>query len=466
MFSHELSMFHKLNKLPKTWATRSKFGAKSSNWYPITLPFTDFKYTAAQLAAWQSLPYNLSPLAITEKHKSDTSTCYDGDRVTLAEKLPQHQKKKTLAIALRNALTRVDEDGGNTRYRIQCYMGEIAIGVRPGVHNFLRQMNDLFELVFIDEHWPRIGAELLVLLDPNAELFDDHLLEDNDLFATGRPLDDIVFVGTTERQFEYQPRNSIHVPEYGLDRDDSCLIDIIPMMKEIAKADRVYDVLDPFNAQFVHPRDLLPSPNYNDEREMSERFWRVQEEISKCVDDSDLSRNTYFPRPTKPRFTNFKYTPAQLAAWQSFPYNLSRHAITDEQKLNTSKGYSSERLMLPSKLDEHKSKITAIVTLQQVLLNKPERLGARDFLLQMNELFELFVFDRDGPERGRVIMRQLDPDNKLGDHFHNHRILNNRHCTAFSNRNAIDLFATGRPLDRIFLIVSDSPPSTRVRYLF
>lgn len=251
------------NILPQTWYSRANFGGGR------TLPFTNFKYTPAQLAAWKTLPFNVSPVATTEQHKTNTSVAYEGEDAFLPKKLDTLKNKITVALDIDETLVKINSYAeGTDQGKFVVWDEHCRIRERPGARDFLHQMNELFEVIVFTNAINEYAYNVMKHYDPENKLGDDFFSkrilsrghvrygQNKDLFKAGRPLDKILLIDNREYTFRDQPRNSIHVPDFEGHKEDTCLIDIIPMMKELAKADRVYDVLDPFNAQFVHEEDL------------------------------------------------------------------------------------------------------------------------------------------------------------------------------------------------------------------
>ncbi len=235
--------FYKVNPLPKTWSSRSEFGAPKGSSYPLTLPFSNHTYTPAQLAAWQSLPYNLSFFAKTDEHKNNTSKGYDGEKVFLPKRIDKDKKKKiTLALDIDETLAYIRRSGDESKPYFTIWGDNYYITERPGARDFLRQMNELFEIIVFTNAINAYATEVMKHYDPDNKFGDEfhqkrllhrsHVRDgrQKDLFATGRPLDNILLIDNRSYTFEDQPRNSIHVPDFDGDSKDTCLIDIIPMM--------------------------------------------------------------------------------------------------------------------------------------------------------------------------------------------------------------------------------------------
>jgi TFIIF-interacting CTD phosphatase-like protein len=247
------------------------YGIRNRLFEVATIPYTNFKYTPEQLAAWQSLPYNKCLFSEPGEDKTDPSKAYSGEDVLFPPKLPIHKGKKTLVVNVTDVLVSLGQfkyEGENPG-SFTCREGKTHyIYERPGARDFIHQMNELFEVVAFTTWIIESATSVMKHFDPDNK-FGDHFhqkrilnfeyddnFQDIDLFKTGRPLAQIMLLDNLVFTFEDQPRNNIHIPEFECNDKDTCLIDIIPMMKEIAKADRVYDVLDPFNAQFVLQEDL------------------------------------------------------------------------------------------------------------------------------------------------------------------------------------------------------------------
>lgn len=204
----------------------------------------------AQLIAWRKQPKNLSPAAGLRlpamlppplpTKKSRVLLCLDIDE-TLVHASFTPAKPYNVKIT-------IDVDGER---------GDIFVAYRPHVHEFLSVVGSLFEIAIFTASQSCYANPLMDALDPDGVLgrnrmFRQHCTEVNgarvkDMSLLGRSLDRVCLLDNSPVAYLFQPRNSIPIVSWFDDPNDTELLKLLPMLRELAEAESVYDVLDPFN---------------------------------------------------------------------------------------------------------------------------------------------------------------------------------------------------------------------------
>eukprot|EP00758_Cryptobia_borreli_P007554 Tbor_TRINITY_DN5311_c1_g2::TRINITY_DN5311_c1_g2_i1::g.5238::m.5238/K15731/CTDSP; carboxy-terminal domain RNA polymerase II polypeptide A small phosphatase len=134
----------------------------------------------------------------------------------------------------------------------------VYVAYRPHVHEFLRHVAPLFEIVIFTASVSVYCNPLMNELDRDnilgrQRLFREHCCSINnshikDLSLLGRKLSDVVLIDNSPVAYAFQQRNSLPIISWFNDPNDRALLDLLPILNEIARADDVYQVLDPYNA--------------------------------------------------------------------------------------------------------------------------------------------------------------------------------------------------------------------------
>jgi Dullard-like phosphatase family protein len=118
--------------------------------------------------------------------------------------------------------------------------------IRPGINDFLEQVGKYYELILFTTA-TQDYADLLIDAVEEDKIYFDHrlyrehaVIKDNDfvkdLNRIGRPLDKILIVDNMPQNFKLQKENGIMIKAFwGEDNYDTALIDLIPILVNIAK---------------------------------------------------------------------------------------------------------------------------------------------------------------------------------------------------------------------------------------
>ncbi|KAK5780814.1 hypothetical protein RI543_001939 [Arxiozyma heterogenica] len=123
-------------------------------------------------------------------------------------------------------------------------MHNVYVIKRPGVDEFLKKVGELFEVVVFTASVNRYGDPLLDILDKHKSihhrLFREacYNYEGNyikNLSQLGRPLSDIIILDNSPASYIFHPQHAIPISSWFSDTHDNELLDIIPLLEDLAK---------------------------------------------------------------------------------------------------------------------------------------------------------------------------------------------------------------------------------------
>lgn len=145
------------------------------------------------------------------------------------------------------------------KLRVQGNLCNVYVAYRPFVHEFFKFIAPLFECVIFTASVSIYCDPLMDSLDNTGSLGRLRLFREHcsyvqgshvkDLNLLGRDLNDVVIIDNSPIAYLFQQRNAIPILSWFSDERDEELMKLLPVLAEIAKADSVYDVLDPYNAR-------------------------------------------------------------------------------------------------------------------------------------------------------------------------------------------------------------------------
>ena len=122
--------------------------------------------------------------------------------------------------------------------------------IRPGAHQFLEEMSKYYEIVVFTAGMKDYADWVLDQLDNNRyikfRLYRHHVRQNGvylvkDLGKIGRDITKTIIVDNVAENFSKQPDNGIFIKTWHNDMEDTCLIDLIPLLKQLVE-DKVEDV--------------------------------------------------------------------------------------------------------------------------------------------------------------------------------------------------------------------------------
>jgi Dullard-like phosphatase family protein len=235
--------------------------------------------------------YKMDASALTEEEhaalRSHKAKPLNLSPVNAAKYLPLLQAppsmRKTLCIDLDETLvSSAYKNSGAYHLHIPCKpapsapVTDVFVTFRPFVGEFLRAVEQLFEIVFytasvqcyaqpltqhMQEKFLRAAANTTTNTSNVQQcslLWRDHCTNCGppggakyvkDLSLLGRDLAQVAIIDNSPAAYLFQPRNAIPITSwFGTKADDRELMDLVPMLQQLAVAPTVYDILDVFRA--------------------------------------------------------------------------------------------------------------------------------------------------------------------------------------------------------------------------
>jgi len=139
--------------------------------------------------------------------------------------------------------------------------------VRPGTEEFLQEMSEFYEVVVFTAAMQDYADWVLNQIDPKGcvkyRLYRQHAIKSEkcyikDLTRIGRDLKKIIIVDNMGDNFQLQQENGILIKSWVDDAQDSALLELAPLLKEIArkKVDDVRDALNKFSIQMNEQSEM------------------------------------------------------------------------------------------------------------------------------------------------------------------------------------------------------------------
>ena len=117
---------------------------------------------------------------------------------------------------------------------------------RPGLNIFLTEISKIYEIIIFTSSTQNYADPILDIIDKNNIFFEKRLYRQHTLFINdtfikdlsklGRDLSKVVIIDNRPQSFELQKENGIYIRSfYGDNKYDNALINLIPILKTIAK---------------------------------------------------------------------------------------------------------------------------------------------------------------------------------------------------------------------------------------
>lgn len=166
-------------------------------------------------------------------------------KVGLGETIPQSSSPPDMVMSFGRAGTAAEEI--------------VHIRYRPHVKTFLEAVSQMFTVVIFTASTKDYADAVLNALDPALKyvgkfrLYREHCVDVKgvkvkDLSFLGKPLHRIALIDNSSVSFMLQPRNGIPITSWFEDTSDAELLKLLPMLKDLAQAECVHDILDIYNA--------------------------------------------------------------------------------------------------------------------------------------------------------------------------------------------------------------------------
>ncbi|KAE9418133.1 hypothetical protein Angca_008285 [Angiostrongylus cantonensis] len=129
---------------------------------------------------------------------------------------------------------------------------QVYVLKRPYVDEFLARIGDRYECVLFTASLAKYADPVADLLDKRG-VFRSRLFREacvyhkgnyvKDLAKLGRDLSKVLIIDNSPASYAFHPENAIPVPTWWDDPSDVELLDILPLLERLEKADSIYEVL-------------------------------------------------------------------------------------------------------------------------------------------------------------------------------------------------------------------------------
>ncbi|KHJ93971.1 Dullard-like phosphatase domain protein [Oesophagostomum dentatum] len=203
--------------------------------------------TADEIIKWNLLGTN------TTRRKAST------EKYLLPPVRPSDANKKCLIIDLDETLVHssfkpVKNPDFVIPVEIDGIVHQVYVLKRPYVDEFLARIGDRFECVLFTASLAKYADPVADLLDKRG-VFRSRLFREacvyhkgnyvKDLARLGRDLNKVLIIDNSPASYAFHPKNAIPVPTWWDDPSDVELLDILPLLERLEKAESIYEVLNP-----------------------------------------------------------------------------------------------------------------------------------------------------------------------------------------------------------------------------
>ncbi|OOF97260.1 hypothetical protein ASPCADRAFT_206079 [Aspergillus carbonarius ITEM 5010] len=216
--------------------------------------YEDEKYTSHDEEA-TVLPAELPPLMAPSGHHADTILQDVQQQFLLPPPLPHLRDRKCLVLDLDETLVHssfkvLERADFTIPVEIEGQYHNIYVIKRPGVDQFMKRVGELYEVVVFTASVSKYGDPLLDQLDihnvVHHRLFRDSCYNHQgnyvkDLSQVGRDLRDTIIIDNSPTSYIFHPQHAIPISSWFSDAHDNELLDLIPVLEDLAAA-QVKDV--------------------------------------------------------------------------------------------------------------------------------------------------------------------------------------------------------------------------------
>ncbi|GKZ78942.1 CTD (Carboxy-terminal domain, RNA polymerase II, polypeptide A) small [Aspergillus niger] len=216
--------------------------------------YDDEKYTSHDEEA-TVLPAELPPPTGPSGHHVDTMLEETQQQFLLPPPLPHLRDRKCLVLDLDETLVHssfkvLERADFTIPVEIEGQYHNIYVIKRPGVDQFMKRVGELYEVVVFTASVSKYGDPLLDQLDihnvVHHRLFRDSCYNHQgnyvkDLSQVGRDLRDTIIIDNSPTSYIFHPQHAIPISSWFSDAHDNELLDLIPVLEDLAGA-QVKDV--------------------------------------------------------------------------------------------------------------------------------------------------------------------------------------------------------------------------------
>lgn len=110
---------------------------------------------------------------------------------------------------------------------------------------FLKHLSQFYEVVVYTDQLPTFGEPILDRIDPQRQYIAARLYRDatrytngyhvRDLSKLNRAPERVIYMSANPKSYKLQPQNALPVREWDLDKADTALLDLMPLLESLAK---------------------------------------------------------------------------------------------------------------------------------------------------------------------------------------------------------------------------------------
>ncbi|PYH96369.1 NIF-domain-containing protein [Aspergillus ellipticus CBS 707.79] len=198
------------------------------------------------------LPAELPPPPVVPLGKQAETAQLDGSQFLLPPALPHLRERKCLVLDLDETLVHssfkvLERADFTIPVEIEGQYHNIYVIKRPGVDQFMKRVGELYEVVVFTASVSKYGDPLLDQLDihnvVHHRLFRDSCYnhQGNYVKVIGRDLRDTIIIDNSPTSYIFHPQHAIPISSWFSDAHDNELLDLIPVLEDLAGA-QVKDV--------------------------------------------------------------------------------------------------------------------------------------------------------------------------------------------------------------------------------
>jgi RNA polymerase II subunit A small phosphatase-like protein len=180
-------------------------------------------------------------------------TTPNGVRCLLPPQTPANRGKKCLVLDLDETLVHSSFHPTacfdfQIKVEIDGIYHDVFVAKRPGVDLFLERAAEKFELVIFTASLAKYADPVLDTLDPKGycywRLFRDSCVGHGsqfvkDMSILGRPAESAMILDNSPTSYMFQPEQAIPIESWFDDPDDRMLLQLLPILDELAECDNV-----------------------------------------------------------------------------------------------------------------------------------------------------------------------------------------------------------------------------------
>jgi len=214
-----------------------------------------FSFLCCCFQSPETFDYNNNNNLRSTRSSTSNRTPGSGEEFLLRPLSPRSSHKKTLVLDLDETLVHssfkpVSNADFIVPVEIEDTVHQVYVLKRPGVDQFMRRMGEIYEIVVFTASLAKYADPVLDLLDKhkvvNVRLFREACVNHKgnyvkDLGLLGRDIKRTIIIDNSPASYMFNPENAVPVESWFDDENDTELLDLIPILEQMAKTQDVRD---------------------------------------------------------------------------------------------------------------------------------------------------------------------------------------------------------------------------------